>query len=137
MAVRPASWLALGAGLVATATDVLYVAVILSEDEPNGMSRVALVAATVAGGAAAALTASAVAEPRARLVLSTAAAVAFTVWGALAIFSIGVLLLAAGGLAAFAAVRAAEDGGSSASGAALGAAMAVVALTALGIVVTA
>lgn len=116
--------------------DVVYVLVIRSEDTPNNMARVSLVAGTIAAAACAAVAGSLLDSAGFRLVLFAAAATALIVWGLLAIFSIGLPLAAAGILCLFATRDAVLEAGPDAKRTAVVATVAVVAFTIFAIAAT-
>ena len=128
----PGWWQALTAAGIALAVDALYLAIIQSEGEGELTSgRVVFVAACV-GGAALALVSALFLAPRARAILFTAAAAMLGVWAVLGSFSIGLLLVPAALLAAFAAGNAVSGAGREAWLAAVGA----VVLVAAGLLLT-
>jgi len=102
-------WQALSAAGIALAVDALYIAIIQSEGEGELTSgRVLFVAACIAG-AALALVSALFLAPRERAILFTGAAAMLGVWAVLGSFSIGLLLVPAALLAAFAAGQVISD----------------------------
>ena len=129
---QPGWWQALCAAGIALAVDALYLSIIQGEGEGELTSgRVLFVAACVAG-AALALVSALFLAPRARGILLTAAAAMLGVWAVLGSFSIGLLLVPAAILAAFAAGQAVADARREAWLAGVGA----VVLAAIGLLVT-
>ena len=105
----PGWWQALSAAGIAVAVDALYLAIIQSEGEGELTSGRVLFVAACVGGAALALVSALFLAPRVRAILLTAAAAMLGVWAVLGSFSIGLLLVPATVLAAFAAGNAAND----------------------------
>jgi hypothetical protein len=89
--------------------DALYLAIIQGEGEGELTSGRVLFVAACVGGAALALVSALLLAPRARAILLTAAAAMLGVWAVLGSFSIGLLLVPAAILAAFAAGNAVSD----------------------------
>ena len=101
----PGWWQAICAAGIALAVDALYLAIIQGEGEGELTSgRVLFVAACIAG-AALALVSAVFLAPRERAILFTGAAAMLGVWALLGSFSIGLLLVPAALLAAFAAAH--------------------------------
>ena len=107
--VRPGWWQALAAAGIALAVDGLYLAIIQSEGEGELTSGRVLFVAACVGGAALALISALFLAPQARAIVLTAAAAMLGVWAVLGSFSIGLLLVPAAVLAAFAAGRVAVE----------------------------
>ena len=128
----PGWWQALTAAGIALAVDALYLAIIQSEGEGELTSGRVLFVAACVGGAALALVSALFLAPRARAILFTAAAAMLGVWAVLGSFSIGLLLVPAALLAAFAAGNAVSGAGREAWLAAVGA----VVLVAAGLLLT-
>ena len=129
------SLLAGGAALIALFVDALYLLVIASEDpSARDADRIALVAATVAVAGLACL--GSLAAGPLRVPLLTGAATVLAVWGVVGIFSIGLPLLVATGLAGAAAYRAAETAPSGAFRAAIALPIGVLAFLVAGIALT-
>lgn len=128
----PGWWQALGAAGIALAVDALYLAIIQSEGEGELTSGRVLFVAACVGGAALALVSALFLAPRVRAILFTAAAAMLGVWAVLGSFSIGLLLVPAALLAAFAAGNAVSGAGREAWLAAVGA----VVLAAAGLLLT-
>jgi hypothetical protein len=105
----PGWWQALSAAGIAVAVDALYLVIIQSEGEGELTSGRVLFVAACVGGAALALVSALFLAPRVRAILLTAAAAMLGVWAVLGSFSIGLLLVPAAVLAAFAAGNAATD----------------------------
>jgi hypothetical protein len=126
----------LAAAGIAAATDAVYLLVIESEEEPNNMRRVSLVAATIGTAACAAAIGSLISRAGVRLVLLGSAATALIVWGILGILSIGLPLAVAGVLCIYATTDSIDEAGEGGRRAALLASVAVVALTVFGIAAT-
>ena len=129
---RAGWWQALTAAGIALAVDALYLAIIQSEGEGELTSGRVLFVAACVGGAALALVSALFLAPRARAILFTAAAAMLGVWAVLGSFSIGLLLVPAALLAAFAAGNAVSGAGREAWLAAVGA----VVLVAAGLLLT-
>ena len=129
---RAGWWQALTAAGIALAVDALYLAIIRSEGEGELTSGRVLFVAACVGGAALALVSALFLAPRARAILFTAAAAMLGVWAVLGSFSIGLLLVPAALLAAFAAGNAVSGPGREAWLAAVGA----VVLVAAGLLLT-
>lgn len=102
-------WQALSAAGIAVAVDAFYLAIIQGEGEGELTSARVLFVAACVGGAALALVSALFLAPRARAILLTAAAAMLGVWAVLGSFSIGLLLVPAAILAAFAAGNAVSD----------------------------
>lgn len=100
----------LAAAAIALVTDVLYIAVILSEDNDPIVGVVLVVAVLIGGAGVACAMGSLSTDPRLRAALLWPAAAVLIVIGLLAILSVGLPLLVAGALASTAAVRARSSG---------------------------
>jgi hypothetical protein len=122
--------LAAGAAAIALATTALYAAFVEGDAD-----RTALVALTLASAGASAAVAT-VSAPGVRLVLLTWAGATLLLWGVLALFSIGLILIVAGGLAAAAASAAAPQAPAGSLRLALAAAVAAAATIVVGIGLT-
>jgi hypothetical protein len=127
----PGWWQALSAAGIALAVDALYVAIIRSEGERELTSGRVLFVAACLGGAGLALVSAQFVGPRARAILLTGAAAMLGTWTVLT-FSIGLLLVPAAVLAAYAAGQAVADARREAFLAAAGA----VVLVAVGLLLT-
>jgi hypothetical protein len=102
-------WQALSAAGIALAVDALYIAIIQSEGEGELTSGRVLFVAACVGGAAVALVSARFLAPRARAILFTGAAAMLGGWAVGGSFSIGLLLVPAALLAAFAAGQVISD----------------------------
>ena len=120
-------WQALGAAGIALSVDALYLAIIQSEGEGELTSGRVLFVAACVGGAALALISALFLSPRARAILFTGATAMLGVWALLGSFSIGLLLVPAAILAAFAAGNAVSEARREAWLAAVGAVLLVAA----------
>jgi hypothetical protein len=98
----PGWWQALSAAGIALAVDALYIAIIQSEGEGELTSGRVLFVAACLGGAGLALISAQFVGPKARAILLTGAAAMLGAWTVLT-FSIGLLLVPAAILAAYAA----------------------------------
>jgi hypothetical protein len=98
----PGWWQALSAAGIALAVDALYIAIIQSEGEGELTSGRVLFVAACLGGAGLALVSAQFVGPKARAILLTGAAAMLGAWTVLT-FSIGLLLVPAAILAAYAA----------------------------------
>ena len=129
------SWAPLVAGLATLGIAFLYV-VAKGETAPEDELYVAVITATFFAAAGALLTAAVSRRPTLDVVLAGTATGVLAVWGVLALMSIGILLLGAALLAAFATSQAAEAlgprGGRFAVGAAFAGAAFAAATVALG-----
>jgi hypothetical protein len=127
----PGWWQALSAAGIALAVDALYIAIIQSEGEGELTSGRVLFVAACLGGAGLALVSAQFVGPKARAILLTGAAAMLGAWTVLT-FSIGLLLVPAAILAAYAAGHVAAEARREAFLAAAGA----VVLVAVGLLLT-